>query len=343
MIRSIATGSMDAWLAVLARDAVVFVPQRRAGGDVVLAPLGEGSRVADYRRLAESPKRILLPQADDLVRFEEGGPRAALDRTRRILFGLRPCDAAAVAVLDEFFQRELADPNYLARRRNMRLIVSACAESDETCFCASAETGPVAVDGFDVQLFDLGETHLAVSGTEAGEAMMAEGGELFSDAPTDAEARIEQFRRRSQQSQTTRLDLARVRQILREGGEGDDFWEKVARRCLMCGGCAYLCPTCTCYDIADRPEADRPREGVRRRLWDSCVLAGFTREASGHNPRGRHSLRCFHRYLHKLGGSDLPDRPFRCVGCGRCAEACITRLGIIRVVEELLESASQKK
>ncbi|MHC4982438.1 MAG: 4Fe-4S dicluster domain-containing protein [Planctomycetota bacterium] len=336
-MKAVATKSLDAWLRLLAGDAAVFVPQRRGGGDVVLAPIGEAARTADYIRLAESPKRILMPQADELVRFEGGRATASLDETPRILFGLRPCDAAAIAILDEFFSRDLADPNYLARRGRMRLIVSACAGSEETCFCLSAGAGPVAVDGFDVQLFDLGELQLAQAGSDAGEKMIARGGEMFGPAPPDADSRLAQFRRRAEASQHTRLDLHRVRQIIRDRAEPPEFWESVAARCLMCGGCAYLCPTCTCYDVADRPAGEG--EGVRRRLWDTCVLSGFTREASGHNPRERHSARCAFRYLHKLGDSDLERPPFRCVGCGRCAEGCLTRLGIIKVVRELLSAS----
>jgi formate hydrogenlyase subunit 6/NADH:ubiquinone oxidoreductase subunit I len=341
VIKAIASNSIDAWLERLASDAVVFVPQRRSGGDVVLEPMSPGERTTEYRRLAESPKRILLPQVDALVRFEKERGQPVLDVTERILFGLRPCDAAAVAILDEFFRRDYPDPNYLGRRERMRLIVSACKESEETCFCISAGTGPVAVDGFDVQLFDLGEMCLGVSATKEGEQLIARGGELFTDPPTDAEQKIEKFRQRSEATQQTRLDLQTVQKVIRERGEPDDFWEKVAARCLMCGGCAYLCPTCTCYNVADRPTA--PGEGVRRRLWDSCVFAGFTREAGGHNPREQQPLRCAFRYFHKLGGSDVPQRAFRCVGCGRCAAACISRLGIIRVVEELLEQVRGKK
>ena len=222
----------------------------------------------------------------------------------------------------------------------MRLIVSACMESEETCFCVSAGSGPVAVDGFDVQMFDMGPTHLAQSGTPAGEALIARGGELFTDPGPDAEQRRKEFQQKAQAGQKVRLDLERARKIIVDHAEPKGFWEKVSDLCLMCGGCSYQCPTCTCYNIVDRPTG--PGKGVRQRLADTCVLGGFTREASGHNPRGAHSLRCGHRYLHKLGGSDIKSRPYRCVGCGRCASTCITRLGLIRVVEDLLKQTAGK-
>ena len=321
MIRAIQTASIDRWLEKLSADAVVFVPQQRQGADVVLEPIAQGKRAAKYRRLSESSKRLLLPQIDDLVRFENGRGQPILDTTERILFGLRPCDSAAVAILDEFFGRNFPDPNYGARRQHMRLIVLACMESEETCFCVSAGTGPVAV-----------------AGTPAGEAMIAQGGELFTDPGADAQHRLDEFQQKTQAGQKVRLDLERARKIIVDHAEPDGFWEKVADLCLMCGGCSYLCPTCTCYNIVDRPTG--PGKGVRQRLADTCVLGGFTREASGHNPRGAHSLRCGHRYLHKLGGSDVKSRPYRCVGCGRCASTCITRMGIIRVVEDLLKQTA---
>jgi len=341
VIRAIAANSIDAWLEKLASDAEVLVPQQREGEDVVLGPLGSAPRATNYLRLSESPKRILMPQMDDLVRFERGRRKAVLDRTRRILFGLRACDAAAIAALDEFFRRDYPDPHYLARREHMRLIVAACTKSEETCFCISAGSGPVAVDGFDVQLFDLGEIYLAEAGTPAGERMMDRGGRLFTDPPPDADRRMKEFRENSEATQKTRLDLQRAQRIIRNGTAPAGFWEQVANRCLTCGGCAYLCPTCTCYDLQDRVEIKG--KGIRRRLWDSCILGGFTREAGGHNPRGQQPSRLAHRYLHKLGGADVPGRAFRCVGCGRCDEVCMTHLGMIRVVTELLEQVPENK
>lgn len=90
MIRAIATNSIDAWLEGLAAEAVVFVPAPRPDGTVALEPMGHSPRAVGYRRLAESPRRILLPQVDELVRFEGHDATAVLDQTQRILFGLRP-------------------------------------------------------------------------------------------------------------------------------------------------------------------------------------------------------------------------------------------------------------
>lgn len=331
--RTIAAGSIDHWLGRLAGQTEVLVPTRNAAGDVVLA-VRRGPVDMSLGRLDESPKRILLPQTDDMVDFEGGKARAKLDSTRRVLFGLRPCDSQAIAALDAVFGRDFVDPHYQARREPMSLIVVACQESEKTCFCAAAGSGPVARAGFDVQLVPAGDHYVVVIGSETGAKLVEAGGELFADAPGDPAEAMEACRSRAMETQTARPDLHRVQKVL--GQVAPEFWDKLANACLTCGGCAYVCPTCTCYNIADRRVAEHT--GVRQRLWDSCAMEGFAREASGHNPYGAQSYRCLRRYAHKLGGSDLPGQSFRCVGCGRCIAACISGLGMIRVVEELLAS-----
>lgn len=342
-IRAIQPEKIDAWLDALAQAATVYTPQQRVGGDIILAPRGEqGPRRSDYRTTANSPRDILLPQGDEIVRFDAGRGEARLDTTDRVVYGVRPCDAAAVAVADELFLGEPVDPNYAARRNRMKMIVVACEDSAEGCFCISTRTGPVAVAGFDVQLYDLGDVLLAEPGTEAGQALIDAGGERFTDPPVGWEDRLEGFRRRAEEAQPKRYDLDRVRELIDNYDEPEDFWREIAHQCLICAGCAYICPTCTCYNIVDVVEDKDAGRGQRKRLWDSCVLGGFTKEASGHNPRAHHWVRCAHRYQHKLGESSLKDGRFHCVGCGRCVRACISDVGILYVVERLLESDAQK-
>jgi len=96
-------------------------------------------------------------------------------------------------------------------------------------------------------------------------------------------------------------------------------WLEQSLRCLGCGACAFVCPTCVCFDIQD--EADT-RGGQRLRAWDSCGLRLFTLHASGHNPRSKQSQRWRQRIYHKF--AYYPDRwgTLGCVGCGKCSRAC---------------------
>jgi len=357
-VNSLKKTNLEAWLYRLSEGAELYVPQRRQGGDVVLGPWGAGPMVLDYGRLTESPKRLLYPQVDRLFRFEGYRVEALFDERDRVLFGLRPCDTAAIAILDDFFRTTFSDPHYLARREHLALIVLACSEPEETCFCTSTATGFVAETGYDVQLIDLGEAYLVQAATGKGTALVEAGGEFFNEAPENWQHEFERWREEVSGKFQVAIDIEGAARLVRTGAEPEGFWESVAERCLLCGGCAFICPTCTCFEMADvlqrstpvgRHEVtanglESPPKGVRTRLWDSCVFAGFTREASGHNPRDEHSLRCAHRYQHKLGQPDAPGEeapagtfPFRCVGCGRCVETCLSRLGMIEIVRQLTE------
>jgi ferredoxin len=106
-----------------------------------------------------------------------------------------------------------------------------------------------------------------------------------------------------------------------------EFWERCAADCQGCGGCCFVCPTCSCFSISDKADG---KELFRRERWrDSCLYEGFTREASGHNPRAQKAGRLKRRIFHKLSYQYV-ERMGRhsCVGCGRCVDACMAKLGI---------------
>ena len=119
----------------------------------------------------------------------------------------------------------------------------------------------------------------------------------------------------------------------------DEFWRELALRCAGCGTCAYICPTCHCFDIVDET---RLGEGVRRKNWDSCQFGLFTKHASGHNPRGDASARFRQRVMHKFKyyvdnfGSTL------CVGCGRCVRSCPVGQSLLEVLTEIGREAKKE-
>jgi ferredoxin len=110
-----------------------------------------------------------------------------------------------------------------------------------------------------------------------------------------------------------------------EAGYDSPLWRERAKKCLSCGSCNLVCPTCYCFDIQDEVD-DRLQTGRRYRMWDGCMLEGFTRIAGDHNFRERPWQRYRHRYMRK--GKYIFDKlgELGCVGCGRCVRACTARI-----------------
>jgi ferredoxin len=111
-----------------------------------------------------------------------------------------------------------------------------------------------------------------------------------------------------------------------------DVWEEVSRKCLGCGACSYLCPTCYCFDLVHEKMA----AGARKvRTWDCCMFPLFTRHASGHNPRSVNAARLRQKIMHKF--SYYPERYSvdGCVGCGRCVRSCPVNLDIRQLLESV--------
>jgi ferredoxin len=194
-----------------------------------------------------------------------------------------------------------------------------------------ADTGPAARTGFDLQLMDLGEELLAVAGSLRGEALFRH--------PIFRKATAAHVTRRREILGTVRKRFKRATSwyagtvhLITTDQVGEATWERIGNRCLECGGCSYMCPTCTCFTVTERQTG--PADFERVRLWDACALGGFTRMAGGFNPRKAAHDRRNRRFFRKLAHYFIQrELSVACVGCGRCVEVCHGDIGMPNVVE----------
>ncbi len=322
-----------------------------AAGRQVIAPAGDGGlllfrqvRSVDDVRLEEtgharwSPKEFLFPRTETLMSytFDDGGVRLAPARpaeTEQVLFGVRPCDAAGLMRLDDvFLGGGDRDELYADRRRRTTVVSLACAIARPECFCTAVGGAPDGTDGSDAQLLPLPapDDYLLRALTPKGRELLgglgpgwpAATGEDWAQAGAQAE-RV-----------TTEIGRSPLAGDLPErltGTFGLPLWGTLAERCLGCGICAYVCPSCSCFDISDQANAYC---GTRCRSWDTCTLAGFTRHASGHNPRPDQPSRYRQRVLHKFAYFPLErEGRLMCVGCGRCVALCPAGMDIRSAVD----------
>jgi ferredoxin len=290
----------------------------------------------------DSAKKFLHPACVQLVRLEdERGPRVqrAFHADKKYaFFGLRPCDLKAVEVLDRVMMMpQYEDPVYVPLRRNSIVIVVNCGRAGENCFCASMGTGPKAKGGYDVAVTEL--PGRVVVDVVDGRMDLMEGVQM--KPATEEDLREEQaLVDKVTGDLQKRIDRENPSDFIYEGVESP-VWKDVAERCLGCGNCTMVCPTCFCNIITDVTDM-RDGSVTRERVWDSCLSKNFTYSAGG-NPRLERKARYRQFVMHKF--AYWPDQfgLYGCVGCGRCITWCPVGIDISETVNEILRSQGDKR
>lgn len=270
-------------------------------------------------------------------RSAEGGLEFS-DVTQEIpptaVLGVRACDLAAMAIHSQhFLQEPYRDPHYQARRDSLFLIAVHCTHPADTCFCASTGDGPRAQTGFDLALAEISEGFLLTAGTPSGGRILA----ALNLPPASAEqqARADAEIAEAGQNQRRALPSGNLQERLYARLE-HPHWDVVGRRCLSCGNCTAVCPTCFCHAELDDPVLDGS-SSVHLRQWDSCFTA--VHSYMGHFlVREETRLRYRQWLTHKLASWHEQYGRSGCVGCGRCVTWCPVGIDLTAEVQQLLET-----
>jgi ferredoxin len=348
----LALDDLDVLVAALVAYGYRVVGPTERDGAIVLAELGSAGDLPIGRRDVQEPGGYRLEDRDDERRFgfmvgpqsykrELYPPVLTLYRARRdaeqgfvvepeapaprplAVFGARACDVAAMAIQDRVLTGGThVDADYAARRAETFVVAVDCPESGSSCFCVSMGTGPHAESGFDLRLTELvdaaGHRFLVAAGSPRGAAVLATLPTLPA-AATDVAARADQ-REHAVATQTRALpDPAGVHDLLLANLDHPRFAE-TADRCLSCGNCTMVCPTCFCVAVEDHTDLTGA-EATRTRVWDSCFTVGYSHIHGGSvRPSGRSRYRQW--LTHKLATWQDQFDESGCVGCGRCITWC---------------------
>jgi sulfhydrogenase subunit beta (sulfur reductase) len=293
----------------------------------------DDGRYFGYNNGADSPKKLLHPARLELFSGElhaDGGFTLAEEPgppRRLAFFGIRPCDAFAVLVLDKtFLESPNADQPYRRRRAGSLLAVINCTTPGATCFCASMGTGPRAVGGYDLALTELGGGFLVEAGSSEGAAILGQVPARPARRPEVAEA--EHLLAEAIPRMGRTLNTHNLPRILR-GALEHPQWDVMKNWCIGCTNCTIVCPTCFCNDTHDIVDLNL-RHVARERVWDSCFTWQFA-ELHGGNARPDLRSRYRHWLTHKLGYWVEQYGVFGCVGCGRCLTWCPVGIDITEV------------
>ena len=319
-------------LGKLTKEYEVFAPVKEKNIVSFERLSSENQAYLDFWNTKKPPKDVFFPQTETLFTYSIAEKdveivEAPAAKGKRVLFGVRPCDARSFVLLNKFFSSgEHKDVYYLEKRKNTTIFGLACTSPRSTCFCTSLGGSPFGKDGMDLLLQDINDKYLIETVTEKGEELV----EKFPSLKDAEKADIERVKKLSEDAETAVKSKVSVKDVSEKLDRmfEDPLWDRIYQKCLGCGICTFLCPTCCCFDILDEETV----EGKRVKIWDSCQFSCFTLHGSGHNPRSSGKERMRQRIMHKFNYFVNDFSEIFCVGCGRCVQECPVNLDIREII-----------
>jgi NAD(P)H-flavin reductase/NAD-dependent dihydropyrimidine dehydrogenase PreA subunit len=308
-------------------DSLNVVGVKSKGNKFAFGQLNDASELRlDYDVTLLPPKKYFFPQRETLVTYDVANGFSAKDPADlkpAVIIGVHPYDIVALLHMDEIFRETKSDPYYFEKRKKSVIIGVNIQNMSKWCF--APQMGCATIEyGYDLMLTDLGNRYAVNIGSQKGQQLL----DKYAKNVTDALARDIQLVGQKKQEivnmsqQKFNFPIELIPELLSKTYDQSGFWEKHAEKCLACGSCVLVCPTCYCFDVKEDPDLSL-KEGERVRTWDGCLLEDFAKIASGENFRPTRPTRYRHRYFKK--GKYLFDRFgfVSCVGCGRCSSNCL--------------------
>lgn len=298
-----------------------------------------GQMSLDYPTTRIPPKRYFLPYREDLATFTVGENDwdKKVDyhvNNQQIFFGMHPCDINALNRLDKVLAEGAYPlPHYITKRRNTIIIGTSCAPRPG-CFCRSMGTD-TALHGFDLFLTDLGGRYFAEILTDTAFNLLKQ---IRTADPSEEDHVLFKAAMARRNGQfTTSVDTTDLMKILDMEFQSE-VWRQWGDKCLSCGTCSNVCPTCYCYGVEETVDLSLAAARKTKMLY-SCNLIDFAEVAGGHNFRPERHIRLKYRYYHKHRGFVEAYEESLCVGCGRCGQSCLAGITVPEVIASVRESS----
>lgn len=316
----------------------VILPEQSSAsnGNTFFANLNGGKNfmLDSYRTV--DPTKMLFYLAREKMFPED------YEHKKRVIAGVKACDLKGLQVLDTALMNEdFVDPSYRHWRENSIIITSDCGEIAGTCHCNLVEGRPFCEQGYDVNISRVNDHYLVTTGSDKGidflQLMMQH---VTMKRATDADRAVVEENRQQILAKLEKQNepFARTQDYEKLKTDPLDLWEKESQKCVGCGGCTNICPTCYCLILNDESEAEK---FVKVRSYDSCQYYGYARVAGGGTPRPKMSQRFRNRYLCKFLFMKDNFEMLGCTGCGRCTDTCPAQIDFRKAVYQLVENGHQ--
>ncbi len=310
----------------LKKEYDIFAPKRYPGDgaysdtDTIRYGIIESFEEIIWDRKSDySFKEALLPISDTIMYFTQSSTKLPEPRKKRLLF-LRSCDIHALKRLDEIYLKNgFSDYYYQSVRENAKFVLMGCADSFNSCFCVSMGTNQT--DSYDAYAYP-----------ETNGLYFEFNNEDLKTAAKASEAPEKSFPKRFV---TVNEEQVCPPENLPENIGQHELWKEHSGRCIGCGRCNFVCPTCTCFTMQDIFYRDNENAGERRRVWASCQVDGYSDIAGGMSFRKDQGERMRFKVLHKIYNYKNRFGYHMCVGCGRCENICPEYISYIHCLHKL--------
>ncbi|MGL4914235.1 MAG: anaerobic sulfite reductase subunit AsrA [Romboutsia sp.] len=274
-----------------------------------------------------SPKEIIFPITQILFYFTEKEFKESDIDDKKVLLFLRACDINGIKRLDQIYLSNGIEEDYYYKklREKVKFVVVGCSASFRNCFCVSMNSNKtdnyamgMNIHGDEIQL-EIKDEDLNIFNGEKSEFKIDFVKEnLFNIEVPNIE----------------KLDLKEV--------ASNDMWDEYNGRCIACGRCNFVCPTCSCYTMQDIFYKENEKVGERRRIWAGCEVDGFTSMAGGHEFRKTKGERMRFKTMHKVYDFKKRFGYNMCVGCGRCDDACPQYISFSKCIEKVTDLVNKE-
>lgn len=306
----------------------VFAPHLKGEKSYAFSQVDDPAQVVlDYNRTMHSVKKFFLPPREKLLSFnlvENSFEGEEAQPVNAIFLGVHSYDLVAVQRLDHNFTEGHAEKNYLTRRQGA-VFVGVSYEPDEYHFSGSVGIDPQDTHGFDIFLTKLLDGYVL-------EVLTPEGEKLMKGLDLPAHETNKPARGHFQQH--IYVPQAKLNSVMAEGYD-NEIWEETAKKCVGCGTCNLVCPTCYCFNVEENVDITVTK-GDRERSWDGCMLREFSAVAGGEIFREKLADRQRHRIFRKFKYLSQDTGQPWCVGCGRCTAYCTADISIVSIVNHLV-------
>jgi sulfhydrogenase subunit beta (sulfur reductase) len=286
------------------------------------------------------PKKYFMPQRETLMEYEkrEGyEARTIIEYEKMIIFGVHTCDLAGIQCLNMALSEPPKDINYLARKNKILIFGIECNDYCDGYASCALMGNELPNGGYDAFFTDLGDYFMIHLNTQNGDDIL--GSTKLLEPSTDAHwGELMKLREKKRQIFKNEVDIEHQKiSMLFDKCFKSNLWNDLDKRCVACGNCTNVCPSCYCFDVIDEPNLDLIT-GRRYRMWDSCQSEPFATVAGGENFRQKRGSRQRHRYYRKFKYPVERYSRYFCTGCGRCSRTCMAKINL----KETLTSLSKE-